>query len=73
MANCRSANANPCHPALLSSAGLFDATFLHIYTRDRHGENVPDALRVKDMQQAELVDGSFQMFRTQLAQEIPVS
>ncbi|CAE7525340.1 TCDD-inducible poly [ADP-ribose] polymerase [Symbiodinium microadriaticum] len=31
--------------------GLFDATFLHIYTRDRHGENVPEALRVKDMQQ----------------------
>jgi len=31
--------------------GLFEATFLHIYTRDRHGENVPDALRVKDMQQ----------------------
>ena len=43
-------------PALPSSAGLFEATFLHIYTRDRHGENVPDALRVKDMQQAKLVD-----------------
>ncbi|CAE7228997.1 Tiparp [Symbiodinium natans] len=31
--------------------GLFEATFLHIYTRDRHGESVPDALQVKDVQQ----------------------
>eukprot|EP00438_Fugacium_kawagutii_P011440 Skav221334 [mRNA] locus=scaffold1234:53488:66196:+ [translate_table: standard] len=39
------------HPQYKWMEGLFDQTFLHIYTRDRHGEDVPKSLKVHSVEQ----------------------
>eukprot|EP00434_Breviolum_minutum_P026564 symbB.v1.2.023484.t1/scaffold2151.1/size87873/3 len=33
------------------AAGLFKTTFLHIYTRDRHGDDVPERLELRTVEQ----------------------
>ena len=36
------------------AAGLFKTTFLHIYTRDRHGDDVPERLELRTVEQVRI-------------------